>query len=273
MTVTLTAAGRAALRRARRSRSTRTARRAPAQDVLVLAPLLNAPVEPNAYVTVIGEVVKFDIADAAARMKDAMPAARAGRRREVSRPRRDHRHVGDQRRDDRPRQAPAAADVTRGAGAEQGDETGRPRLHRAPRSRRPPRNGPDTAAQAAALVKLFGEAAAFWKIAGAPRRDPVDRGREDRERRDRSRRRERGLGRGQDRRPQAAGRLRQLPRHLPRAARRRDVSVQEAALRPDRPGQSSREALTGRERAFDSASTLASACPILKVGASATSAL
>ena len=43
------------------------------QDVLVLAPLLNAPVEANAYVTVIGEVVRFDAADAAARMKDAMP--------------------------------------------------------------------------------------------------------------------------------------------------------------------------------------------------------
>src|SRR5947207_853814 len=44
------------------------------QDVLILAPLLNAPVEPNGYVTVIGEVVRFDAADAAARMTDAMPA-------------------------------------------------------------------------------------------------------------------------------------------------------------------------------------------------------
>src|SRR2546422_3407295 len=47
------------------------------QDVLVLAPLLNAPVEPNGYVTVIGEVVRFDAADAAARMKDAMPVLSA----------------------------------------------------------------------------------------------------------------------------------------------------------------------------------------------------
>ena len=102
------------------------------QDVLVLAPLLNAPVEPNAYVTVIGEVVRFDAADAAARMKDAMPVlgpevvakyrGRAG----------DHRHLRHQRRDDRPRQAPAAADVAGGARAEQGDEAGRPGLHRAP---------------------------------------------------------------------------------------------------------------------------------------------
>jgi cytochrome c556 len=42
-------------------------------DLLVLAPVLTAPVEPNAYVTVIGEVIRFDVATAAARMKDAMP--------------------------------------------------------------------------------------------------------------------------------------------------------------------------------------------------------
>jgi cytochrome c556 len=44
------------------------------QDVLVLAPLLTAPVEPDAYVTVIGEAVRFDSATVAARMKDTMPA-------------------------------------------------------------------------------------------------------------------------------------------------------------------------------------------------------
>jgi cytochrome c556 len=42
-------------------------------DLLVLAPVLTAPVEPNAYVTVIGEVIRFDLATAAAKMKDAMP--------------------------------------------------------------------------------------------------------------------------------------------------------------------------------------------------------
>jgi len=42
-------------------------------DVLVLAPVLTAPVEANAYVTVIGEVIRFDVATAAAKMKDAMP--------------------------------------------------------------------------------------------------------------------------------------------------------------------------------------------------------
>ena len=43
-------------------------------DVLVLAPVLTAPVEANSYVTVIGEVVRFDQATIAAKMKDATPA-------------------------------------------------------------------------------------------------------------------------------------------------------------------------------------------------------
>jgi len=44
------------------------------QDVLVLVPLLTAPVAPDAYVTVIGEAVRFDPVETAAKMKDAMPA-------------------------------------------------------------------------------------------------------------------------------------------------------------------------------------------------------
>lgn len=44
-------------------------------DVLVVAPLLTAPVQPGAYVTVIGEVVTFDQAAVAARMKEAAPPA------------------------------------------------------------------------------------------------------------------------------------------------------------------------------------------------------
>jgi hypothetical protein len=46
---------------------------AAAQDVLIVAPLLTSPVQPGAYVTVIGEVVKFDPTVVAARMKDAAP--------------------------------------------------------------------------------------------------------------------------------------------------------------------------------------------------------
>jgi len=44
------------------------------QDVLIVAPLLTSPVQPGAYVTVIGEVIKFDPAVVAARMKDAAPS-------------------------------------------------------------------------------------------------------------------------------------------------------------------------------------------------------
>ena len=38
---------------------------------------MTAPVEPNAYVTVIGEVIRFDLATAAAKMKDALPSLSA----------------------------------------------------------------------------------------------------------------------------------------------------------------------------------------------------
>ena len=47
--------------------------RTPARDVLVLAPLLTAPVQANSYVTVIGELIKFDAALVASRMKDTAP--------------------------------------------------------------------------------------------------------------------------------------------------------------------------------------------------------
>jgi cytochrome c556 len=40
------------------------------QDVLVLAPTLQGPVDLNAYVTVFGEVVKFDPAEIASKIKD-----------------------------------------------------------------------------------------------------------------------------------------------------------------------------------------------------------
>lgn len=49
--------------------------RAGGPEVLIVAPLLTAAVEPGSYVTVIGEVVKFDAQAVAARMKDAAPPA------------------------------------------------------------------------------------------------------------------------------------------------------------------------------------------------------
>src|SRR5438093_12997623 len=40
------------------------------KEVLVLAPRMNAPVDPNTYVTVIGEVVKFDPSEVTKRAKN-----------------------------------------------------------------------------------------------------------------------------------------------------------------------------------------------------------
>jgi cytochrome c' len=137
------------------------------QDVLVLAPLLNAPVETNAYVTVIGEVVKFDAADAAARMKDAMP---------VLAPEVAAKYRG--------RAAIIATSVINGAMTDLAKRLPPPMSTEelalskvmkqvgpgftALRQSVTASNGPDTAAQAAALKKLFGEAAVFWKTQTRP---------------------------------------------------------------------------------------------------------
>lgn len=137
------------------------------QDVLILAPLLNAPVEPNAYVTVIGEVVRFDAADAAARMKDAMPVLAA-----------------DVSAKYRGRAAIIATSVINGAMTDLAKRLPPPMtpeelaLSKVMKQVGPgfttlrqsatATNGPDTAAQAAALAKLFGEAAVFWKTQARP---------------------------------------------------------------------------------------------------------
>ena len=137
------------------------------QDVLILVPLLNAPVEPNGYVTVIGEVVKFDAADAAARMKDAMPIL-----------------APDVVAKYRGRAAIIATSVINGAMTDLAKRLPPPMSpeelalskvmkqvgpgFNALRQAATATNGADTAAQAAGLVKLFGEAAAFWKLQARP---------------------------------------------------------------------------------------------------------
>ena len=63
------------------------------KDVLVLAPRLNEPVELNTYVTVIGEVVKFDANNA--KVKDGSAGYRRGDR-EVQRQADNHRDLGHQ---------------------------------------------------------------------------------------------------------------------------------------------------------------------------------
>src|SRR5262249_29170976 len=43
-------------------------------DVLVVAPILTAPVQPGSDVTIIGDVIRFDAATLATRLKDAAPS-------------------------------------------------------------------------------------------------------------------------------------------------------------------------------------------------------
>jgi hypothetical protein len=139
-------------------------------DILVLAPLLNAPVEPNAYVTVIGEAVRFEAADAATRMKEAMPVLTA-----------------DVAEKYRGRPAIIATSVINGAMTDLAKRLPPPMspeelaLSRVMKQIGPgftalrqsvtTANGPETAAGAAALAAHFGEAAAFWKA--NPRPDAV----------------------------------------------------------------------------------------------------
>jgi cytochrome c556 len=139
-------------------------------DVLVLAPLLNSPVEPNAYVTVIGEVVRFEAADAATRMKESMPVLAA--------------EVAEKYRG---RPAIIATSVINGAMTDLAKRLPPPMSPEelalskvmkqvgpgftALRQSATASNGPETAAGAAALVKHFGEAAAFWKA--NPRPDAI----------------------------------------------------------------------------------------------------
>jgi cytochrome c556 len=137
------------------------------QDILVLAPLLNAPVEPNAYVTVIGEVVRFDAGEAAARMKDAMPAL-----------------APDVAAKYRGRAAIIATSVINGAMTDLAkrlpppmspEELALSKIMKqigpgftALRQSVTAASGADAAAQAGALKKGFGEAAAFWKTQARP---------------------------------------------------------------------------------------------------------
>ena len=139
-------------------------------DVLVLAPLLNSPVEPNAYVTVIGEVVRFEAADASTRMKESMPVLAA----EVAEKYRGRAAIiatsvingamTDLAKRLPPPMSPeelALSKVMKQVGP--GFNTLRQSVTAA--------NGPETTAGAAALVKHFGEAAAFWKA--NPRPDAI----------------------------------------------------------------------------------------------------
>jgi cytochrome c556 len=138
-----------------------------AQDVLVLAPLLNAPVEPNSYVTVIGEVVRFDLAAVMAKMKDTMPALAPEVVAKYSgRPAIIASSVINTAMTDLAKRLPAPMTPEEEALSKLMKQVG-PGFN-ALRQAVTASNGGDAAAHAAALKKHFTETAAFWKTKTYP---------------------------------------------------------------------------------------------------------
>ena len=138
-----------------------------AQDVLVLAAFLNAPVEPNSYVTVIGDVVRFDLAAVMARMKDSMPALAP----EVvakyhGRPAIIASSVINTALTDLAKRLPPPMTPAEEAFSRLMKQVG-PGFN-ALRQAVTASNGGDAAAHAAALKKNFTETAAFWKTKTYP---------------------------------------------------------------------------------------------------------
>ena len=138
-----------------------------AQDVLVLAPILNAPVEPNSYVTVIGEVVRFDLAAVMAKMKDTMPALAPEVVAKYSgRPAIIASSVINTAMTDLAKRLPAPMTPEEEALSKLMKQVG-PGFN-ALRQAVTASNGGDAAAHAAALKKHFTETAAFWKTKTYP---------------------------------------------------------------------------------------------------------
>ena len=136
--------------------------KADASDVLVVAPLLTAPVEPGKYVTVIGEVIRFESADVAAKMKGAapeLPAETIARYR--GRPAIIATSVINSAMTDLAKRLPPPMTPEEEALSRQMKQIG-PGFN-ALRQAVTAANSADAAAHAAALNKAFGEAAAFWK--------------------------------------------------------------------------------------------------------------
>ena len=138
-----------------------------AADVLVVAPILTAPVQPGSYVTIIGDVIRFDSATLVSRMKDTAP---------VLAPEVVERYRG--------KPAIVAVSVINGAMTDLAKKLpppmtpGEVALNKAMKQVGPAftalrqaatgSNAADAAAQAAALKAGFTEAAAFWKTQARP---------------------------------------------------------------------------------------------------------
>jgi cytochrome c556 len=124
--------------------------------------VLTAPVEPGAYVTVIGEVVSFDAADIAARMKGAAPELSAETiARYRGRPAIVATSIINAAMTDLAKRPPPPMSPEEEALSRQMKKIG-PGFN-ALRQAVTAANGADAAAHATALNAAFAEAAAFWK--------------------------------------------------------------------------------------------------------------
>jgi hypothetical protein len=141
-----------------------------APDILVLAAVLTAPVAPGAYVTVIGDVMRFDPADVAARMKDGAPELSAETIATYrGRPVILATSVINGAMTDLAKRLPPPMSPEEEALSRQMKQVG-PGFS-ALRQAVTAANAADAAAQAGALSKAFGEAGLFWK--GKPHPDAI----------------------------------------------------------------------------------------------------
>ena len=132
------------------------------RDVLVMAPVLTAPVEPGKYVTVIGEVVRFEPAEIATKMKEAapqLPPEAIGRYR--GRPAIVATSVINNAMTDLAKRLPPPMSPEEQALSRQMKQIG-PAFN-ALRQAVTASNAADAGAQATSMSKAFAEAAAFWK--------------------------------------------------------------------------------------------------------------
>ena len=132
------------------------------RDVLVIAPVLIAPVEPGAYVTVIGEVMRLEPADLAVKMKDAAPHLPPDVIEKYrGRPAIIATSVINSAMTDLAKRLPPPMSPEEQALSRQMKQIG-PGFN-ALRQAVTASNAADVAAHATAMHKAFGEAAAFWK--------------------------------------------------------------------------------------------------------------
>ena len=135
------------------------------KDVLVLAPNLQKPADTNGYVTVIGQLIKFDrgrSGDEAQRLQDRPVAGRPG---EVQGQAGRARHRRDQYRGHRHRQEADPADDGRRPHAAEDHDQAAAGAGRAAQGAR--RQAADLVKEQATILKTsFTETEAFWKAKG-----------------------------------------------------------------------------------------------------------